>query len=83
MKLGNAGSITLVNGDLHIEMDVVVNGQTVAPVSADVQVAQVLQLLQAGATNSMVKVALSLVISMIGGIVVNATEPLFADHKGE
>jgi hypothetical protein len=72
-----------VNGDLHIEMDVVVNGQTVAPVLADVQVAQVLQLLQAGATNSMVKVALSLVISMIGGIVVNATEPLFADHKGE
>lgn len=83
MKIGNAGNMTLINGDLHIEMDMVVNGQTMAPLSADVQVVQVLQLLQTGATNSMVKLALGLVISMVGGIVVNASEPLFVDHKGE
>lgn len=72
MQLGNIGKLTILNGDVHFELDATIAGTTEAPLTADLQVGQLLSLLQAAVTNPLEKAALGMVMGLLGTVVVQA-----------
>lgn len=74
MQLGNIGKLTILNGDVHFELDATIGGTVDAPLTADLQVGQLLTLLQEAVTNPLEKAALGMVIGLLGTVVVQGEE---------